>query len=81
MEQIELDLGVPIDESKLDPNPMVNVNGYGPEDKRCKHCKHLFARRYAGTYYKCGLRQNTNGAATDQRVNWKACSEYENREE
>ena len=81
MEQIELDLGVLIDESKLDPNPMVNVNGYGPEDKRCKHCKHLFARRYAGTYYKCDLRQNTNGAATDQRVNWKACSKYENREE
>ncbi|WP_235473560.1 hypothetical protein, partial [Lysinibacillus macroides] len=62
MNQIELDLGIPIDESKLDHNPMVNTYGYGPEDKRCKHCKHLFARQYARTYYKCGLRQNTNGA-------------------
>ncbi|QGG51467.1 hypothetical protein [Lysinibacillus pakistanensis] len=73
MEQIELNLGVPIDESKLGPNAMMNLNGYGPEGKRCKH---LFAWKYAGTYYKCGQRQNTNSAATDQRVNWKACSKF-----
>lgn len=77
MNQIELDLGVPIDESKSDKNPMVQAFGYGPEDKRCKHCKHLFHRQFASKYYKCGLRQNTNGPGTDHRVNWSACAKFE----
>lgn len=77
LEQFELDLGVPVDESKLHDNPMVKAHGFGPEGKRCKHCKHLFVRQYAGRYYKCGLRVNTNGPATDQRVNWAACSKFE----
>jgi hypothetical protein len=75
-EQTELELDVPIDESKLNKNPMVLTFGFGPSDKRCKHCSHLFAKKYAGTYYKCDLRNNTNGPGTDQRVNWQACSKF-----
>lgn len=74
--QIELDLGIP-DESKKHRNPMVRTFGSGPLDKRCKHCKHLIAKKFAGTYYKCDLRQNTKGASTDQRVNWNSCSKFE----
>jgi hypothetical protein len=74
-EQIELDLGVPIDESKLD-NPMVKAYGYGPRDKKCKHCAHLFYKQFSKRYYKCALRENTNGPATDQRVNWNACARF-----
>lgn len=76
MEQFELDLGVPVDQSKLDLNPMVRVYGFGPENKRCKHCSHLFKKQYAGTYYKCDLRLSTNGPSTDHRVNWNSCSKF-----
>ena len=79
MDQFEMDLGVPADESKLDPNPMVKTYGYGPEGKRCKHCSHLFKKQYAGTYYKCDLRFNTNGPGSDHRVNWSACGKFEER--
>ena len=78
--QLSLDLDVPIDESKLDPNPMVQAFGFRPS-KKCKDCKHLFAKRFAGTYYKCGLRLNSNGPATDHRVRWNACSKFEGGEE
>jgi hypothetical protein len=76
VDQFEIDLGVPVDESKLDSNPMVKSFGYGPEGKRCKHCFHLFKKQYAGTYYKCDYRINTNGPGTDHRVNWAACSKF-----
>ena len=81
MEQFELDLGLPVDESKSDPNPMAKAHGYGPDDKRCKHCQHLFFRQFDKKYYKCALRQNTKGAATDQRVNWRACGKFEEKGE
>lgn len=77
MDQLELDLGVPIDESKTHENPMVQAYGFGPDNKRCKHCQHLFVRQYMNRYYKCDLRINTNGPGTDQRVNWRACSKFE----
>jgi hypothetical protein len=77
VDQFQMDLGVPVDDSKLDHNPMVRSFGYGPEEKRCKHCSHLFKKQYAGTYYKCDLRINTNGQGTDHRVNWSACSKFE----
>lgn len=53
--------------------------GPGPEGAQCKTCKHLFAREFANTYYKCDLRQNTGGAGTDHRVTWKACAKYETK--
>ncbi|UYL93752.1 hypothetical protein NIIg32_gp60 [Parageobacillus phage vB_PtoS_NIIg3.2] len=76
MKQLELDLSVPIDESKLDPNPMVREYGYGPKDKKCKHCQYLFYKQFSKKYWKCALRPNTNGPATDHRVNWKACRQF-----
>jgi len=78
--QLEMDLGVPVDQSKLDKNPMVRTYGYGPKDKLCKHCKHLFYREYANRYYKCALRKNTNSPSTDHRVNWNACAKFEKGE-
>jgi hypothetical protein len=58
-------------------NPCIRAFGAGPENKRCKHCTHLYRKRWAGVYYKCELRNNTNGQATDHRVNWPACSRFE----
>ena len=55
------------------------VNGYawtpgtGPEDKKCKHCKHFYKHELAGTYFKCDLTEWTNGPATDIRANSPAC--------
>ncbi|MGG3890063.1 hypothetical protein [Metabacillus fastidiosus] len=49
--QIEMELDVPIDESKADPNPMVQVYGFGPDDKRCKHCSHLIVCRNLLYYF------------------------------
>lgn len=59
-----------------DPNPMVRCYGRGPENKRCKHCGHLFYKQFAGRYYKCELRGDSGSARTDQRVNWNACAKF-----
>ncbi len=61
----------------IQPNPMVKAVGPGPAGKRCKTCKHLIALAYANTYYKCGKGKVTHSSATDHRVNWPACSMYE----
>ena len=53
------------------------IGGSGPEGKRCKHCKHLFVKRMGNKYFKCALRQNTNGPATDHRMNYQACWKFE----
>ena len=58
-------------------NPLIPLYGPGPEGARCGSCSHLFARRYAGTYYKCDLRRDGSSAATDHRVRWPACGRYE----
>jgi hypothetical protein len=62
-------------------NPMVGLHGVGPIDAICKTCQHLEAWRYAKTYYKCGLRANSHGRATDHRVRWQACGKYESEDE
>jgi hypothetical protein len=59
------------------PNPMVRWFGRGPEGARCATCRHLVRHRYSRTYWKCALRRNTGGAATDHRVRWSACEKYE----
>lgn len=61
----------------FEPNPVIRAYGFGPENTCCKTCSHLIKRVYSGTYYKCGLRQNTGGPATDHRINWNACGRYE----
>ncbi len=57
-------------------NPMVTAYGPGPEGKRCKRCIHCYRKIYAGVYYKCRLRGDTNGAGTDHRANWPACARF-----
>ncbi|TXK52354.1 hypothetical protein FVR03_01170 [Pontibacter qinzhouensis] len=62
-------------------NPLLKSFGKGPEGERCKNCKHIYRKQYAGTYYKCELRGNTNGPGTDHRVNWPACGKFEKGED
>ncbi len=47
----------------------------------CGQCRHLVARRFAKTYYKCELTRQTVAAATDWRTGWEACGRFEEREE
>lgn len=59
-------------------NPCVIAFGEGPQDKTCGSCRHLYRQGgVAGTYYKCDLRRNTSGPATDHRVRWPACARFE----
>jgi hypothetical protein len=64
-------------ETAVEPNPLRRLLGPGPEKARCKTCSHLYGKSFAKTYYKCDLRPNTGGPATDHRINWKACARYE----
>lgn len=58
-------------------NPCIPAYGRGPENTRCRGCKFLIRKHYSKVYYKCKLRGNTNGPATDHRVNWPACGKFE----
>lgn len=49
--------------------------------KRCGTCRHLVCKHYNKRYYKCGLARQTSSAATDWRVGWPACGQWEAREE
>jgi hypothetical protein len=60
-----------------EPNPCRKVYGKGPDGKRCKQCVYIYAKSYSKTYYKCAKRPDTNGPATDHRVNWFACAKFE----
>jgi hypothetical protein len=62
---------------KRSANPMVRTWGEGPAGVACAKCSHLFARQFAGRYYKCDLRKLSNGPGTDHRVNWPACAKFE----
>jgi len=71
-----------IDETLYGPrkrsvNPVAELYGPGPEGAKCKHCKLLIAKEYARIYFKCKLRNNTNGPTTDHRANWPACGRFE----
>lgn len=57
-------------------NPMVYGYGPGPEGKKCKHCDNCYGKRMGNTYYKCKLRPNMGGPATDIKVNWPACAKF-----
>lgn len=58
-----------------DPNPCVRLYGHGPEGKKCKECAELYAKQYAGKYFKCKVRGD-NGVKTDHRVRWNACAKF-----
>ena len=62
---------------KPKPNPLIKYYGKGPEGTKCKECKHLYRKQYAGTYIKCDLRENTNGHGTDHKANWPTCGKFE----
>lgn len=53
-------------------------------DKTCGTCKlcirsYRAGRDYSRNYYKCLKTNITHGAATDWRVSWPACGEYNER--
>lgn len=76
--------GNPVDigaTSKNKINPCIAVYGKGPDGTRCKTCIHIYAKRYANTYYKCELRKNTNGPGTDHKVNFPTCGKYQERKD
>jgi len=60
----------------LKHNPCIAAYGKGPEGTRCKSCSHLYCKSYGKRYYKCELRKDTNGPATDHKVNWPTCGKY-----
>lgn len=44
---------------------------------KCKECRHLYYKQFSKRYYKCAHRKDTNGPATDHKVNWPACGLFE----
>lgn len=59
-------------------NPMTAVYGQGPTWAICGTCE-LCLRWESGsgrTFFKCSLRKNTHGSATDIRARWKGCGRY-----
>jgi len=63
-----------------DPNPLVRTFGRGPDGKRCKDCRHFYVIEFANRYFKCRIRGNSGGPATDHRANWKTCAKFEEAE-
>ena len=63
---------------KVSRNPMIRVYGPALDGLTCKTCAHLFK---SGQWWKCGLRRNTGGPATDHRVRWPACGKHKQMEE
>lgn len=57
-------------------NPCVRLYGSHAAGAKCKSCRMLIRKGMSKTYFKCGLRRNTNGPATDHRANWPACARY-----
>ena len=76
--ELEFDKPIPRYESRLKKvNPMVLKYGADPNNRRCKDCKHLQGCRQSKVWYKCLLRGVSHSEATDHRVNWEACSKFE----
>lgn len=46
----------------------------------CGRCKHLIAKQYAHTYYKCEFAKQMSGPGTDWRKSWRACGKFEEKE-
>jgi hypothetical protein len=66
--------------AKLPPghdNPCVARFGRRDPAEKCKHCRLFIRKHYSKTYFKCQLRGDTNGPATDHRANWAACKRFE----
>jgi len=65
--------------NNFDPNPMVVLHGRGPEEARCKTCRHVVQTCPTGhrTYWKCNRRRISRSAQSDHRLKWNACRLYE----
>ncbi len=70
----------PIKPDSTSPNPCVNLYGPGPDEAQCKDCTQIAGICKAKTYYKCRLRENTHGKATDHKLRWSACAKFVKRE-
>ncbi len=57
-------------------NPCLKLYGAGPAHRTCATCAHLITKKFAGTYFKCSQRKNSNAASTDHRKTWPACAKY-----
>lgn len=63
--------------TRFHANPCVRALGLGPAGAKCKTCVRLYTRRFGRrTYYKCALRPETSGPASDHRAGWDACAKY-----
>lgn len=60
-------------------NPCIALYGEGPDDKLCKDCGHMVAKRLGKVYWKCDQRKVTSGAGTDHRRGWPTCARFEQR--
>lgn len=64
-------------ESKPTPaNPCIALFGPGPDGACCRDCSHMRGVHMSKTYWKCDLRRNTHGSATDHRRSWPACARF-----
>lgn len=61
---------------RRDPNPCIRLYGPGPADYRCRDCQHFERHRQGTTWFKCALRKNTGGRATDHRALWQTCGRF-----
>jgi hypothetical protein len=57
-------------------NPCVRLHGLAEPAAKCKDCQLFIRKHYSKTYFKCALRGDTNGPATDHRANWPACGRF-----
>lgn len=57
-------------------NPLIVTYGNGPRGRTCSDCQHLIVKTWDKRYFKCALRGDTNGSATDHRRKWPACGGY-----
>jgi hypothetical protein len=58
---------------------MRQLYGPGPEDKKCKDCKHFFVRMFSKDYPKCRLAGVSGGPGTDWRHRNPTCGKFEAR--
>lgn len=59
---------------------MIRRYGAGPEGQTCRGCKWLRRNGHSRSYLKCGKTLMTNGPASDWRLKWPACGQYDTKE-
>lgn len=64
-----------------DPNPGVEVYGFGPPGAQCGTCFQFLRHQHGQNRYgKCRIRGLTHGAGTDHYATWPACGRYQPEE-